>query len=189
MRANARFSNELRYRDGKHPEQTHLTPAYVLKRVREDLGRTYAGISPIDLDPCTTADNPTRAHRFYTAEDDGLKQPWALPTIYSIFVNPPYGKAREPWVERCVLAGQRQQRVILLIPAATDTEAWQWAASTAMAVVFVRGRVKFGTLRPNRRQEAASHPSSLIGWNTPLKSCASLGLRLASVCAAAKEAT
>jgi len=38
---------------------------------------------------------------------------------------------------------------------------------------------KFGTLRPNRRQQAASHPSSLIGWNTDLRESEALGLRLA----------
>ena len=46
-----------------------------------------------------------------------------------------------------------------------------------------RGRVhpgpgKFGVLRPNRRQAAASHPSALIGWNTALGPCAHLGLLL-----------
>jgi hypothetical protein len=44
--------------------------------------------------------------------------------------------------------------------------------------VFVRGRLKFGTLRPNRRQQAASHPSALIGWNVDLTPCAGLGLHV-----------
>lgn len=71
---------------------------------------------------------------------------------------------------------------ILLIPAATDTRVWQRAAASASALVFVRGRVKFGTLRPNRRQVAASHPSSLIGWNTNLSACAAtLGVRASTV--------
>lgn len=77
--------------------------------------------------------------------------------------------------ERCIEAGARGQRVILLIPAATDTRIWQKAVGTADAVVFVKGRVKFGIPRPNGRQVAASHPSTLIGWNTELKSCSTLG--------------
>lgn len=166
-----RFSNDLRYRDGDHPEQTQFTPSYVLDLVADDLGHIW-------LDPCTTVDNPTGAFLFFTAEQDGLAQSWA--GVQSIFVNPPYGKAREPWVEKCIAAGRRGQRVILLIPAATDTRVFQQAASTATAVVFVKGRVKFGTLRPNRRQHAASHPSALIGWNVDLAACSRLGLRMVS---------
>jgi hypothetical protein len=39
--------------------------------------------------------------------------------------------------------------------------------------------LKFGTLRPNRRQHAASHPSALLGWNVDLLACADLGWRVA----------
>lgn len=169
-RAEHRFDNELRYGDADHPRQWHLTPDYILERVHTDLDFF------IELDPCTFPDNPTGAIRFLTVADDGLSQAWE--GAGSIFVNPPYGKAREPWVDRCIAAGARGQKVILLIPAATDTRIFQKAASTSMAVVFVRGRVKFGTLRENRRQHAASHPSALIGWNTDLWACSSLGLRM-----------
>lgn len=166
MKAASRFNNELRYRAGDHPGQTQITPAYVLEPVREALG----GIA---LDPCTTTDNPCGADHFYTVADDGLKQPWIGPTVY---VNPPYGKAREPWVDRCIAAGRRGLGVVLLIPAATDTRVFQRGFSSADGVVFIRGRVKFGVLRPNRRQQAASHPSALLGWNVDLSPCAHLGL-------------
>ena len=167
-RRSGRFaSNAIRYRDADHPANTQFTPVYVLDPVRVDLG------GRIGLDPCTTSDNPADAVRFFTVEDDGLARAWLSD---SIFVNPPYAKAREPWVDRCIAAASHA-RVILLIPAATDTRVFQRAATSATAVVFIRGRVKFGTLRPNRRQHAASHPSALIGWNTPLDACASLGWR------------
>jgi hypothetical protein len=161
-----RFDNDLRYGDGNHPRQWHLTPPYVLEHVHTDLG-------VIGLDPCTFEDNPTGALRYYTITDDGLTQPW---DSWSVFVNPPYGKAREPWVKNCITASD-YARVILLIPAATDTRIFQKAASTATATVLLQGRVKFGTRRENRRQHAASHPSALIGWNTDLEACSSLGLR------------
>jgi hypothetical protein len=165
------MNNDVRYRDGNHPMQWQFTPLYVLRLVYEDLGGIVA------LDPCTTGDNPVQAFEFYTPSDDGLVKPWNAETI---FVNPPYGKAREPWVEKCIDAGRVGSKVILLIPAATDTRCFQRAASTATAVVFVRGRLKFGTLRPNRRQHAASHPSALIGWNTHLRACEALGWRCAA---------
>ncbi len=167
-RAAHRFNNDLRYREGDHPNQTQLTPPYVLEPVREALGGT------ITLDPCTEPDNPTRAQAIYHLPMDGAELPWTQ--AKSIYVNPPYGKARERWVERCVQAADAGCRVILLIPAATDTRIFQRALASAWEVVFIRGRVKFGVLRPNRRQVAASHPSALIGWNVSLAPCAHLGL-------------
>ena len=167
--ASHRFNNALRYRDGEHPNQRQLTPRYVLDPVREALGG-------IGLDPCTEPDNPTGAERYYTVDDDGLTQPWCddgwQPTVY---VNPPYSRAREPWVLRCMDAAARGQSVILLIPAHTDTRIWHRAMETVTEVCFIRGRVKFGVLRPNRRQEAASHPSALLGWNVNLAPTSALG--------------
>ncbi len=169
MSAAHRFNNDLRYRDGDHPRQRQLTPEYVLDPVRTALGGT------IELDPCTLPDNPCQAERWFTIENDGLIQPWDAQTI---FVNPPYGKAREPWVERCIAAGSAGVSVILLVPSQTDTRIFQRALLSAKAAVLIRGRVKFGILRPNLRQEAASHPSALIGWNVDLASCAVLGMRI-----------
>ena len=164
--AAARFNNDVRYRDDTHPNQRQLTPPYVLEPVRLALGGTIA------LDPCTEPDNPTGALRFFTAEDDGAAEPWVGETIY---VNPPYSKARERWVERCIEAAGSGSKVVLLIPAATDTRIFQRAMETATAVTFIKGRVKFGVLRENRRQEAASHPSALLGWNVGLAETAHLG--------------
>lgn len=178
--AQHRFNNDLRYRDAEHPNQTQFTPAYILSPIREAFG------GEIGLDPCTTSDNPTEAGRFYTAEDDGLSQPWLSDLQRwhpSVFVNPPYGKVREPWVDRCVEIARVLQPVILLIPAATDTRTFQKAARSADAVVFVKGRVKFEVLRPNRRRVAASHPSALICWNVDPAPLAHLGLTLTEVAA------
>lgn len=165
--ASTRFSNGLRYRAEDHENQCQLTPAYVLDPVRAALG----GV--IELDPCTASDNPVKAERYYCPPTDGAAELWDAATI---FVNPPYSKARERWVRRCIEAGRYGSRVVLLMPAATDTRIFQDAAASATAVVFIRGRVKFGVLRDNRRQAAASHPSALIGWNTDLEACSLLGL-------------
>jgi hypothetical protein len=170
--ASRRFSNELRYRHEDHPAQAQLTPGYVLGPVREALG------GRIGLDPCTEPDNPTGALRFYCPPADGAVLPWDAGYV---FCNPPYGKARERWVRRCALAAACGSTVILLMPAATDTRIFQEALSTAAEVIFIRGRLKFGTVRPNLRQAAASHPSALIAWNVApaaMDPCASLGLRV-----------
>lgn len=164
-----RFNNDLRRRGGDHVMQRQLTPRYVLEPVRAALG------GAIDLDPCTEANNPTGALRFYTVDDDGLKNPWGTGSVY---VNPPYGEARSAWVERVVAYAALGTRIIMLIPAHTDTRIFQKALNTATAVVFIKGRVKFGIVRDNGRQQAASHPSALIGWNVDLTECEGLGRRV-----------
>lgn len=167
MSASHRFNNDLRYRAEDHERQTQLTPPYVLDVVRLILG------GRIELDPCTLADNPVGADRFYALPQDGASLPWDARTV---FCNPPYGKARERWVSRCIEAAEAGSRVVLLMPAHTDTRTFQRAAATATGVAFIRGRVKFGVLRPNRRQVAASHPSALIGWNVDMSPARSIGL-------------
>lgn len=169
--AQHRFSNQLRYRPEDHERQTQLTPSYVLEPVIKALGGW------IGLDPCTTLENPCGARRFYSPPQDGAVLPW---DAGSIFCNPPYGKARERWVHRCIQAAGEGRRVVLLMPAATDTRIFQGALGSATGAVLIRGRVKFGVLRPNRRQAAASHPSALIGWNVDLAPCVHLGLLVAA---------
>lgn len=157
MAASHRFSNALRYRGDDHEMQRQLTPPYVLEPVR-------AALSGIELDPCTEQNNPCGADRFYTPPQDGAAEAWDARSIY---VNPPYSKARERWVARCQQAGTEGRATILLMPAHTDTRLFSAAAASASWIIFIRGRVKFGVLRSNGRQEAASHPSCLIGWNVP----------------------
>lgn len=158
--ASHRFNNDLRRRPEDAAEQVHLTPAYILEPIRELLGG-------IELDPCTTPQNPVGAQRFFTPPTDGATQYWDAETV---FCNPPYGEARVRWVRKCIEAGViRRARVVLLIPAHTDTRIWHEAMNNATSVLFIKGRVKFGIPRPNGRQVAASHPSALIGWNVDLR--------------------
>jgi hypothetical protein len=161
-------SNAARYADETDDRQRQLTPAYILEPIRKDLGS-------IELDPCTEPDNPTGASRFYCPPADGLALPWDAETI---FVNPPYGRAKDRWIARCTEAGRAGSSVVLLIPAATDITSWQQAGRSAGAVVLVEGRIRFGRLRPNRREETASHPSSLFFWNVDPIASAQLGLWL-----------
>lgn len=163
-----RFDNALRRRAEHAEEQVHLTPAYVLEPVRTALG------GRIELDPCTTPDNPVGADRFFALPDDGASRPWSARTV---FCNPPYGEARVRWVRRCAEAGAAGSSVVLLIPAHTDTRIWHEAMATATSL-FIKGRVKFGVPRPNRRQVAASHPSALVGWNVDLRLADHLGTAL-----------
>jgi hypothetical protein len=162
--ASHRFDNNKRRRPDEHARQAMLTPSYVLEPVRQLLGH-------IGLDPCTEPDNPTRADAFYHLPMDGCSLPWDASTV---FCNPPYGEARNRWVEKCIAEGARR-KVVLLIPSHTETRTFQRALAACTSVLFVRARLRFGVLRENRRQEAASHGSAIIGFGVDVLPLRELG--------------
>lgn len=145
-----------------------LTPGYVLEPIRRLLGG-------IGLDPCTEPDNPTGAERFYHLPNDGCALPWDAP---SVFCNPPYGEARDRWVDRCIAEGAHR-KVVLLIPSHTETRTFQRALAACSSLLLVKARLRFGVLRENGRQEAASHGSAVFGFGVDLRLLGSLGTVLA----------
>jgi hypothetical protein len=165
MKAAHRFDNAKRRRGEDHDRQRMLTPEYVLEPIRELLGG-------IDLDPCTEPNNPTQARLFYSPPSDGCKLPW---DARNVFCNPPYGEARNKWVERCINSGEARP-TILLIPSHTETQTVQRALRTCSSVCFVQARLRFGAVRQNGRQEAASHGSVLFGFGIDLEPLSHLGV-------------
>jgi hypothetical protein len=149
-----RFDNAKRRRPDNHVRQAMLTPDYVLAPIKTLL-------NGIALDPCTEADNPTGAERFYHLPQDGAELSW---NARNVFCNPPYGEARNRWVGRCIQTGKNGTPVVLLIPAHTETSTFQLALAECSSVLFVQARLRFGVLRENRRQEAASHGSALLSF-------------------------
>ncbi len=163
--ASHRFDNAKRRRPDHHARQAMLTPAYLLEPCRALLGG-------IGLDPCTEPDNPTRAEKFYHLPDDGCALPWDAGTV---FCNPPYGEARDRWVDRCIREGEHR-KVLLLIPSHTETRTFQRALRECSSILFITARLRFGVLRENRRQEAASHGSALFGFNVDVSPLSELGV-------------
>ena len=115
------------------------TPLRYIEAARQVMGG-------IDLDPasCTAAQEVVKATTFYTAEDDGLAQPWSG----RVFLNPPY---RIPCLGKfvgklcdAVEAGKVTQ-AILLTNDSTDTNWWHRAAVVASSICIHRGRISFWT--------------------------------------------
>lgn len=152
-----RFDNAKRRRGENHPNQRQLTPEYILEPIRELL-------QGIALDPCTEADNPTGAENFYTPPLDGASESWGF---RNVFCNPPYGEAKDRWIKRCINEGASRP-VILLIPSHTETAIFQKALSACDTILFIKARIRFGLVRNNGRQEAASHGSALFGFGQDL---------------------
>jgi hypothetical protein len=159
-----RFDNAKRRRPDEHARQAMLTPPYLLEPVRELVGG-------FGLDPCTEPDNPTKAAQWYCLPADGCALPWDADVVWC---NPPYGEARDRWVDRCIDEGQRR-KVLLLIPSHTETRTFQRALKACTSVLLIQARLRFGVLRDNGRQEAASHGSALFGFGVDLSPLGSMG--------------
>lgn len=84
------------------------------------------------------------------------------------------GEARGRWVDRCIAEGKRR-KVLLLIPAHTETRIFQRALHACTSVLLVQARLRFGVLRENGRQEAASHGSAMFGFGVDLTPLAAMG--------------
>lgn len=104
-----------------------------------------------DLDVCATAEN-AKCTRFFTREQDGLKQDWTG----VCWMNPPYGRQIGLWMAKALEASQAGATVVCLVPSRTCTAWWHDYAEKG-EYYFIRGRLKFGG-SPN----SAPFPSAIV---------------------------
>ena len=130
------------------------TPECVLEPVRALFG------GRIDLDPCTTDDNPTRARAWFTGDRPGPLTSYA--GCGNVFVNPPYSEIHL-WIERCK-GGINRDQVVALVPSRTDRPWFHNAHFNA--VCFWKGqRLRFvDPLTGQPSKTGAPFPSALLYW-------------------------
>lgn len=106
------------------------------------------------LDPCSTPEN-AKCEKFYTLQDDGLQQDWEGETV---FCNPPYGRELPKWIKKCFEEAQKPgTKVVMLIPARTDTRAFHKYILGKSEMRFIQGRLKFNGHKCN-----APFPSMVV---------------------------
>lgn len=106
------------------------------------------------LDPCSDEYNH-KCEKYYTEKDDGLKQDWSGETV---FVNPPYGRAIKDWVQKSYEESKKNNtKVVMLIPARTDTKYFHKYIYHKADIRFIEGRLKFGDSK-----NAAPFPSMVV---------------------------
>jgi phage N-6-adenine-methyltransferase len=109
---------------------------------------------PFDLDPCATPTN-TKCPNFFTEAENGLSKSWEG---FTCFVNPPYGRGIDEWIKKGYNEARTEgTKVVMLIPARTDTKYWHQYVMRADEVYFVKGRLKFGG-----SENGAPFPSAVI---------------------------
>jgi len=105
-----------------------------------------------ETDVCATAEN-AKCGKFYTKEQDGLKQDWGG----VCWMNPPYGKEIGKWMEKAYTESRTAgATVVCLVPARTDTTWWHDYAMKGN-IQFLRGRLKFGGCK-----NSAPFPSAIV---------------------------
>lgn len=82
---------------------------------------------------------------------DGLKIDWGK----SNFVNPPYSQLKR-WIEKSIQEHAKGRRVLLLIPARTDTKAFKLLFEYGSIITFISGRLRFN------EANSAPFPSMLV---------------------------
>ena len=113
-----------------------------------------------DLDPASpgAAIVPwVPAARHITRGEDGTRGSWRG----RVWLNPPYGPAAVPFVERMVA----HRNGVMLLPARTETQTFQMAARNADAVCFLRDRLHF--IRGDGYQARSSFGSVLFAYGLP----------------------
>ena len=109
------------------------------------------------LDPCAT-DETAKCTKYFTPETNGLAQDWGG---YTVFCNPPYGRAIKDWVKKCSEEGNKPNTtVVMLIPARTDTAYFHDYIYNKAEIRFIRGRLKFEGSQ--KGSGAAPFPSILV---------------------------
>lgn len=127
----------LHFRAQGTGENEWYTPAEYVEAAREVLGA-------FDLDPASSeyAQRTVRAAKFFTVNDDGLKQEWGG----RVWLNPPYAQpAIANFIDKLLLELRegRTTSAILLTHNYTDTGWFHAAAGAANAICFTRGRIRF----------------------------------------------
>ena len=113
------------------------TPSVFVEAARACLGE-------IDLDPASSpiANETVRAKQIFTAEQDGLKQPWHG----RVWLNPPYAQPLIAQFAEAVASkyesGEIEQACVL-VNNATETAWFRRMLRAASAVCFPAGRIKF----------------------------------------------
>ena len=106
------------------------------------------------LDAAATKDN-AKCKKFYTKEDNALSKSWQGETV---FLNPPYGREIKDWVEKAHKENKKGNcKVVMLIPARTDTIYWHNYIFGKADIEFLKGRLKF-----SNHKNPAPFPSAVV---------------------------
>ena len=77
-----------------------------------------------------------------------------------VFCNPPYGREISKWVEKAYNENKKGIKIVMLLPARTDTKWFHEYIYKKHEIRFIRGRLKF-----NDGKQSAPFPSMVVIMN------------------------
>ena len=124
----------------------------------QDLFNKYNNEYHFTLDVCALPFN-TKCERYFTPDDDGLKQSWSGHTCW---MNPPYGRTTTGlWVRKAFYETREPDTIVVgLLPSRTDTRWFHDYIYNKAEIRFIKGRLKFGNSKTG-----APFPSMLAIWH------------------------
>lgn len=108
------------------------------------------------LDVCALPCN-AKCSKYFTPNDDGLMQSWSN---HIVWCNPPYGYAIRHWVKKAYDESMNHTKIVMLLPARTDTMWFHDYILDKAEITFIRGRLTFGDA-----SYPAPFPSMLVFYN------------------------
>lgn len=140
----------LGYRSQNHPQQVAVTGARDEVDDRATHPLHFAQLDeqygPFTLDVAAAPHN-AKCDRYFTREQDGLRQPWAGERVWC---NPPYSSI-EPWIRKAWAEHERTLGIVMLLPANRCEQHW-WQRlvesrrdrpGSPLRTVFLPGRMRF----------------------------------------------
>lgn len=126
------------------------TPRSLIIRLEKELGK-------FDLDVCASHKNKV-CENFFDKITNGLEQDWNGSFVWC---NPPYSQKNE-FIEKAHIEAQAGKRIVMLMPAFTETNWFRDLKAKSQWLLFLNGRLVFNE---HEQKETAKFSSVLAFFN------------------------
>lgn len=129
------------------------TPHIFFEGIKQEFG-------PFDLDPCVSDSLYAKAEKYFTPEDDGLKQEW----FGHVFVNPPFSDLKG-WSQKIIeqMNNPLVKSITLLTPAHKVEQTWftDILFPYISELYYIKGRLQYETMN-GAKMSSPEFPSMLM---------------------------
>ncbi len=136
------------------------TPRSLISRIEREFGK-------FELDACASLKNRV-CEKFYDKDQDGLQQEWQGSLVW---VNPPYSKKMD-WIEKATVESKNGAKIVMLLPAFTDTAYFRELKNRSQWLLFLSGRLVFNE---HEQKDTAKFSSVLAFFNIEKRDLPDLG--------------
>jgi phage N-6-adenine-methyltransferase len=126
------------------------TPRSLISRLEREFGK-------FDLDVCASHKNKV-SEKFFDKDQNGLEQNWEASLV---FVNCPYS-FKNQFIEKAYKEAQLGRKIIMLMPAFTETNWFREMKAKSQWLLFLNGRLIFNE---QEQKETAKFSSVLAFFN------------------------